>query len=84
MFKKKRIDGDVVWTVWLKISVISEKSSLWSMMHFFKKKRMSFPASFPLQGECKISVVALKISKSRMFIYILKIELSILAFYKLF
>lgn len=51
---------------------------------FFKKKRMSFPASFPLQGECKISVVALKISKSRMFIYILKIELSILAFYKLF
>lgn len=52
---------------------------------FFKKKRrMSFPASFPLQGECKISVVALKISKSRMFVYILKIELSILAFYKLF
>ena len=52
---------------------------------FFKKKRrMSFPTSFPLQGECKISVVALKISKSRMFVYILKIELFILAFYKLF
>ena len=38
MLKKKRIDGDVVWTVWLKISVVSEKSSLWSMMHFLKRK----------------------------------------------
>lgn len=51
---------------------------------FLKKKRMNFPASFPLQGECKICVVTLKINKSRMFVYILKIELSILAFHKLF
>ena len=49
-----------------------------------KKRRMNFPASFSLKGECKICVVTLKISKSRMFVYILKIELLILAFHKLF
>lgn len=49
------------------------------MMHFEKEKKNELPCKFfHCKENAKFIVVTLKINKSRMFVYILKIELSIL------